>query len=514
VSAGVERPPRVGLGLLKRAAIAAVVVVALSATAVASAVLFEIDDVKTTFLKAAGREQIDIPEVTRAEAGAPRTFLILGSDQRYADRKNGRKPRSDTILLVRVDTDRRRVAVMSIPRDLQVAIPGFGHDKINAAYEDGGPRLTVRTVRRLFQDGTGKPFPINNVVNVNFGGFRRAVDYIGGIYVDIDRRYFNDNSGAAPGQGYATIDIQPGYQKLDGKDALDYVRYRHGDNDFFRAARQQDFLRQVIHQAGVRKLLDVSKRIKLARIFGRYFEVDRSFRSSKTIISLIKQALFLTNAHAPVNEVRFRAHESANPTVNTNLYVSRSALRRMYAEFMSGKGSLNPRISSKPNAVDRAFSKLKRKRNKLSSVKGLEEARTEGENMAVLADPKLNFPYYFPVLRTVGSRYASSRARIYGIRDELGRRHQAYRLVLYAGAFGEYYGVQGMTWRQPPILDDPDGFRVINGRRLMLFYDGHHLRLVAWRHGRAVYWVTNTLTQSIPNNQLLAIAGSLTHLRQ
>jgi polyisoprenyl-teichoic acid--peptidoglycan teichoic acid transferase len=85
--------------------------------------------------------------------------------------------------------------------------------------------------------------------------------------------------------------------------------------------------------------------------------------------------------------------------------------------------------------------------------------------------------------------------------------------VLYAGAYGEYYGVQGMGWRYPPILDDPDGSRVVAGRRLLLYYDGHHLRLVAWRTKRAAYWITNTLSQSIPNDRLIAIAGSVRRIK-
>ena len=138
-------------------------------------------------------------------------------------------------MLARVDPDAKRIAVMSIPRDLKVKIPGAGTGKINSAYEIGGPRKTVATIKRLFEDATGEDFPINNVISVNFGGFRRAVNYVGGVYVDVDRRYYNDNTTAAPGEAYATIDVQPGYQKLKGQDALDYVRYRHGDNDFFRA---------------------------------------------------------------------------------------------------------------------------------------------------------------------------------------------------------------------------------------------------------------------------------------
>src|SRR6185312_9034583 len=143
-----------------------------------------------------------------------------------------------------------------------------------------------------------------------------------------------------------------------------------------------------------------------------------------------------------VNEVRFPAFDSPNPTVDTFLHVSDSGLRQVYNEFMSGKGSTNPRPLSKPSKADKEFNRLRGKQNKPAAIAGLEEASAEGENMAVLADPKLNFPFYFPALRYRGSRYASQSARIYQIRDELNRHHQAYRLVLFAGATGEYYGVQ------------------------------------------------------------------------
>jgi polyisoprenyl-teichoic acid--peptidoglycan teichoic acid transferase len=506
-----EAPPRVGLRVLARAAIAGLVIVAVSATAVTAAVLFQVDNVKTTFLKASGREQIDIPEITKAAAGAPRTFLILGSDARFSDKKLGLKPRSDTILLVRVDPDQNRIAVLSIPRDLKATIPGVGTDKINAAYSDGGPRLTVKTVQALFRQKIGKDFPINNVINVNFGGFVEAVNYIGGVYVDVDRRYYNAQGG--PG-GYATINIHPGYEKLLGRQALDYVRYRHGDNDLFRAARQQDFLRQLMHQDGVKKLLSLSDAVKLARIFGKYFEVDKSFRSSKTIISLLKMGIYLTGHHAPVNEVRFPAYDSPNPAVDTYLHVSRSGLEQVYREFMSGKGSTNPHPQAKPTRADKQFNKLRGKQNKPSAIPGLEEARAEGEDMAVLADPRLDFPFYFPTLRLKGSRYAMQKPRIYKIHDELHVKHQAYRLVLYAGATGEYYGVQGMTWKSPPILDNPDRTRVVGGQRLRLYYDGRHLRLVAFKTRHGAYWVTNTLSDSISNEQLIGIAASLRRLKQ
>ena len=165
--------PRPGRGVLLRAAIAGALTIALSATAVASAVLLQIHSVTQAFLgPQEGRRAIEIPGVTRAQAGDPRTFLILGSDARYSDRKLGLKPRSDTILLVRANPDTKSIAVMSIPRDLKVKIPGHGSDKINAAYEIGGPRETVATIKRLFRGATGQDFPINNVINVNFGGIQ------------------------------------------------------------------------------------------------------------------------------------------------------------------------------------------------------------------------------------------------------------------------------------------------------------------------------------------------------
>ena len=125
---------------------------------------------------------------------------------------------------------------MSIPRDLKVEIPGFGTDKFNAAYTYGGPKLTLQVVKEL----TG--LPINHVVNVDFLGFVRAVDAIGCVYVDVDRRYYHSNVGVPPSEQYSEINIQPGYQLLCGKKALQYVRYRHTDTDLVRSARQQDFL--------------------------------------------------------------------------------------------------------------------------------------------------------------------------------------------------------------------------------------------------------------------------------
>jgi len=509
-----EKPPRVGLRMLARAGLATFLIVSVCATAVAVAVIREVEDITAPFRD--GRvANIEIPEIDAADAGGARTFMILGSDKRKGTDSDS-PPRSDTILLVRADPDADAIAVLSIPRDLKVEIPGHGEGKINGAYEYGGkngPRLVLRSVKKLFEDATGEKFPINNVMVMDYGAFRRAVDYIDGVYVDIDRDYFNDNSG---GQNYATIDIDPGYQKLRGQDALDYVRYRHTDNDLVRAARQQDFLRQAKNDADVRKLMSLGESKRLARVFSRYFRVDKSLRSTKEVFSMLRLVLFLAQENPKVNEIRFRVHEAENPQVDSNLYTKTGWLRKMHREFMNAEGSARPRSSNaEPTDADREFERVRKKRKrKPGPVPGLEDAGVEGENQAVLADPKLDFPFYFPGVRVTGSSYAGTEPHIYRIRDERGRRHDAYRLVLRAPGIGEYYGVQGMTWKAPPILDDPDATRRVKKRRFQLYYDGNRLRMVAWKTKRGAYWISNTLTQSVGEDQMLEIAASLRRLNQ
>ena len=189
--------------------------------------------------------------------GQPATALVIGYDKRAGEGK-GATSRSDTIMLVRADPETKSISMMSFPRDLfvQIHCPGrapFGA-RINNAYATCGTKGTLETVKKL----TG--VPVNYLITVNFRGFRQLVDATGGVWMDVDRRYFNDRSGDF---GYATINLFPGYQKLGGYQALDFVRYRHTDSDLYRVARQQLFVRafkdQVKSSTG---LLDLPKVIK------------------------------------------------------------------------------------------------------------------------------------------------------------------------------------------------------------------------------------------------------------
>ena len=189
--------------------------------------------------------------------GQPATALVVGYDKRAGEGKDVQS-RSDTVMLVRADPETKSISMMSFPRDLfvQIHCPGrapFGA-RINNAYATCGTKGTLETVRKL----TG--LSVNYLITVNFRGFRQLVDAVGGVWMDVDRRYFNDRGGDF---GYATINLFPGYQKLGGYQALDFVRYRHTDSDLYRVARQQLFVRafkdQVKASAGP---LDLPKVIK------------------------------------------------------------------------------------------------------------------------------------------------------------------------------------------------------------------------------------------------------------
>jgi LCP family protein required for cell wall assembly len=486
-----EGVPRLGRQMAKKFALGAVLIVMLTATAVASGLLLEVHQDVNVFAK----ESTPIKGIKNVlddvSAGEAQTILLLGSDKRYGDGKT--LPRSDTIIVVRLDPDKHATAIMSIPRDLKVTIPGHGVDKINGAYHLGGPKLTVRTVRSLLN------IPINHVINVNFDGFARAVNRLGCVYADVDRKYFNDHGG--PG-GYAVIDLKAGYQKLCGQDALSFVRFRHTDSDFVRAARQQEFLRQAKEQIGLGKLF--GDRGELLKIFGRYTQTDIAQSNDAAILRLIKLAY--ESSKTPLTEIRFPALDAPDGYVD----ISPESLGKTVQKFIDVQG----RESSDGEGAPRKPKRVK-KRNSLAP--GLEYAQAEGENHVLAMTLRIEghgLPVYYPKVRLARGDYMTDGSpRSYEIYDRNKNRYGAYRIVLYAGDIGQYYGVQGTTWKAAPILDDPTDEVRMRGRTYRRYFDGHKIHLIAWETPKAVYWVSNTLQQQLTNSQMMGIARGLTRMR-
>jgi len=487
-----EKPPRPARGMYKRFLIGSAIIVALTTIAVSAAILLQVGQLVDDFNQGAAKEgsiSFGKNELTRDDVGGAQTIMILGSDHRVTDQP-GDKPHSDTILLIHLDPDNAATTVMSIPRDLKVTIPGHGTNKINQAYYDGGAALTLKTVKRLLST-PGHPFAINHVVDINFRGFRRAVDYVGCVYVAVDRRYYNP-----VGTGYASINIQPGYQRLCGQDALDYVRYRHGDNDIVRGARQQDFLRQAKAQIGAKQIFE--KRDRLLKVFAAYTQTDKSLQDAKPLLDL-GQLAFLSAGH-PVREIKFPAIVPDSPTAAYVGY-SQGRLPGAVDQFLSGRTATSSSGTSRP-------SRRRSSRPHKSKPVQLDAAQTKGEDQAIVASRGTPFPVYFPTKVGPGGTYQGP-GRPYRLRTLDGSKRRAYVMVVQLPGVGEYYDVEGMNWTNPPLLQKPDARRRIGPHTYSLYFDGSKLRLVAFQAGNAVYWVTNTLTRSLTNKQMLAIAASM-----
>jgi LCP family protein required for cell wall assembly len=187
-------------------------------------------------------KSLDVPVANRAAIA-----LVIGYDHRRGV-ESSNPSLSDTLMLIRADPLTKTISLLSFPRDLSVPLycgpTPVATDRINSAYGRCGPKGSLLTIKHL----TG--LPVNYLITVNFHGFKEVVDTLGGIWMDVDRRYYNRNTGAYY-NNFANINLQPGYQKLSGQNALDFVRFRHTDSDLTRNARQQEFVRafkeQVAH---------------------------------------------------------------------------------------------------------------------------------------------------------------------------------------------------------------------------------------------------------------------------
>lgn len=157
----------------------------------------------------------------------PLNILVLGLDGE-GDQFN----RTDALLLVNIKPNIPRVTIFSIPRDFRVYIPGHGLDKINHSYLYGGPKLLKKVVSDFFG------VPISYYIKLDFLGLTNIVERLGGVIIDVEKRmHYVDRSQNL------CIDLYPGLQRLNGVQAIGYIRFRHDEKgDIGRIERQQKFL--------------------------------------------------------------------------------------------------------------------------------------------------------------------------------------------------------------------------------------------------------------------------------
>jgi LCP family protein required for cell wall assembly len=172
-------------------------------------------------------------------------ILLLGTDEREDEYGPAH---TDTMMLVSLDLQQNSASLISLPRDLWVPIPGYDlTTKINTAYvigerrnyPGGGPQLAKDTVSSFI----GRP--VDYYVRVNFNGFVRFIDLIGGVEVFVERT-IHDEQYPTPDYGVELFHLDAGEHHLDGETSLKYVRTRHGDSDYYRADRQQQLIQSVV----------------------------------------------------------------------------------------------------------------------------------------------------------------------------------------------------------------------------------------------------------------------------
>jgi len=191
----------------------------------------------------------------------PFVALILGIDSR-----EGEAARSDTIMLAAIHPSKQSAYLISIPRDSYLNIPGRGYDKVNHAMAFGGPKLVKQSLENFLG------IQISRYVTVDFEGFRKMVDELGGVSIQVKKRMkYSDPSDDT------FIDLQPGQQTLTGKQALDYARYRKSDlgkedSDYQRIGRQQELMQALASKGASPEVLP--KMHNLLTIMGQHVKMD------------------------------------------------------------------------------------------------------------------------------------------------------------------------------------------------------------------------------------------------
>jgi LCP family protein required for cell wall assembly len=220
----------------------------------------------------------------------PLNILLIGIDRR--DGEEG--VRNDVNIVVHVDLVEGFATMLSIPRDTLVNIPGYGYWKINAAYSfgeqdyrdaGGGPTLVKRTVEGFLG------MRIHYYAEVNFHGFERIVDLLGGVTVDVPFPIV-DNEYPTEDYGYTRLYIPAGLQHMNGRTALRYARSRHGNDDISRNQRQQQVLfalrEKALSSDLLIELIIGSERMnELLQEFGDSFQTDIP---KETLVRLAGQA--------------------------------------------------------------------------------------------------------------------------------------------------------------------------------------------------------------------------------
>ncbi|MGQ9715122.1 MAG: LCP family protein, partial [Anaerolineae bacterium] len=311
-------------------------------------------------------------------------ILVLGIDQRRGEQG---PYRTDTMILVSVDPARKQVGMLSIPRDLYVTIPGYGENRINMAnfigdrdkYPGGGPALAKRTLE--YNYGVRVDF----YIRVNFDGFERIIDTIGGVDILVEKE-IRDDTFPDEHYGYDPLYIPAGLIHMDGKLALKYARTRHGDSDIYRARRQQQVILAVkdkITQMNLAPSL-LLKLPELMRTFSDSVETDIPVDQAIQLAQMAMEWDLSTVETAVIDDsmtVRHFTETGADVLLPLNDKV-RALMEQMFGE---GEASTPTAPVATPQEMDQALQEARRQADAQSRQAALQQRlAADGARIIVL----------------------------------------------------------------------------------------------------------------------------------
>jgi len=481
-------PPRQRWWLAKRVLLGGLGVVLVSAGATVALALNEVGGVVEA-LHESKRVKLAPNVLAPTSRGGPQTLLLVGNDERPPPKGNpfGKVlPHSNEMLLVRIDPNKPTISMMSIPRELQVSFTApnglLVTNRINSAYTYGGTELMTKTIKSLLG------IPINHVFVLTFKKFRRAVDEVGCLYMTVDRRYYHANEPG--GEQYFEINLQPGYQHLCGKGALEFVSNRHEDTSLMRDARDQRLLLELKAQYGPSLF---ENRQAFEKILGRAVETD--IHSTSQVLDLL--SLLVEAQGKPVRQTPFQV-----TLLKTYDTASAQQIHESVENFLGGTAAI---AKSKVNATLRTA----RPRHHFSGgAPALNLTPTGSSELAAARSkaPNLPFPLEYPRKRETFAGAVPDTLRLYDIRDQRGHIDPAYVIVIQKASLGQFYDVQGTSWTDPPLLSNPGASIHVGSRTYDLYYAGEQIRTIAWHEDGAAYWIQNTLTNAVQPREMLAMA--------
>ena len=432
--------------------------------------------------------------------GPDTTFLVLGSDHRSW--LPGSESLSDSMVLVRLSPQHNLVSIMSIPRDLKVVVPGYpGYQKINSAFSLGGPELSIRTVE------TNLGVPINHYVDVGFQGFFKIVQTMGGLYTQVDRRYYN-----AAGDGYSPIDLQPGYQRLNGNQALEFARFRHTDTDIVRAARQQqiilDLKRQASAQLGIGDIPTLLDTIS-SSIQTDVHSLGTLINLGQFLLGLPHGRIFHTTLQVGFSTGGGPAYDLATPQqITSSVHQFLNPLSTVPAHIKTVT------VTTTPNAATAHAAKLhpaaakaaKAAANTVPSGLVLDSSGAA----ALRSLGRVGLPLLVPTLRDVNSSLdLTEPVRAYHIAGGAHGYPSVVEVFQNATQAGSYYDVQETQMPSPPVMQGPTSKIYAGKRTYLLFQDGGVLRYVGFYDNHTWYWISNTFSGALTPKEMVGIAASL-----